>query len=163
MNYLYFYLLAFFVVLNIINFIFLLNKDKYKKTSFTIGVLSLLFSTIIIIIMNINYNSLIFKEFSDVLDKKLQFLNIVRDLNIFFATTSLITTLILAIISYKLNYKLLYIMTIISLLILTIILFFYKGIIITKSVINLSLLSWCLMNYYLNFAIIPLLIKKCKN
>lgn len=160
MSHFYFKLLIIFIVLNIVNFAFLSSKNKFKKISLIISILSLLFSIIIIFIMNNHYNSLILSEYSNMADEKNWFLNTVKDLNIFYIKVTLITTIIFTAIAYKVKYDVLYFITVTTLIILNIILFFYKGTIITKSFIDLSTLSISLIYYYLNFTIIPLSLKK---
>ncbi|MDD2392151.1 MAG: hypothetical protein PHU94_04380 [Bacilli bacterium] len=162
MSHFYFKLLIIFIILNIVNFAFLSSKDKFKKISLVINLLSLLFSIVIIFIMNAHYNSLILKEYNDIIDKKNWFLNTVKDLNIFYIKVTLITTIIFTIIAYKVRYDILYFIIVTTLITLNIILFFYKGTIITKSFIDLSTLSTSLIYYYLNFTIIPLSLKKLK-
>ncbi len=162
LNLYFFYSLIFFIILNIINLIILYNKTKLKTIVLTIGIVSLIFSTYHIFLLNSHYINAIIKEFYNSEEQITTFFNIVNELNITFGIVSLVLTLILSFLFIKIKYKSLHKLTIIILFVTSSILFFYKGIIITKTIIDFSLLSWCLICYYLNFATIPLLIKRYK-
>lgn len=153
--------LLIFIILSIINFIFLYKKSKFKKFSFIISIISLLFGLVLIILINKDFISLISKEFINSPQEKNYYFNIVIDFNITFFVTSLIIMTILLLLSIKVKYKLLYIISILLLIVVNIILFCSKGLIITKNVINIGMLAQCLIFYYLNLLTIPLLIKKC--
>ena len=153
--------LLIFIILSLINFIFLYKKSKFKKLSLIISIVSLLFGIILIIFINKDFISLISKEFINSPQEKNYYFNIVIDFNITFFVTSLIIMTILLLLSIKVKYKLLYIISILLLIVVNIILFCSKGLIITKNVINIGMLAQCLIFYYLNLLTIPLLIKKC--
>ena len=153
--------LLIFIILSLINFIFLYKKSKFKKHSLIISIISLLFGIVLIIFINKDFISLISKEFINNPQEINSYLNIVIDFNITFFVTSLIIMTILLLLSIKIKYKLLYIISILLLIVVNIILFCSKGVIITKNVINIGMLAQCLIFYYLNLLTIPLLIKKC--
>lgn len=153
--------LLIFIILSLLNFIFLYKKSKFKKLSLIINIISLLFGIVLIIFINKDFISLISKEFINSPQEKNDYFNIVIDFNITFCVTSLIITTILLLLSIKIKYKLLYIITILLLIVVNIILFCFKGLIITKNVVNIGMLAQCLIFYYLNLLTIPLLIKKC--
>ncbi len=153
--------LLIFIVLSLINFIFLYKKSKFKKLSLIINVISLLFGIVLIIFINKDFISLISKEFINSPQEKNYYFNIVIDFNITFFVTSLIIMTILLLLSIKVKYKRLYIISILLLIVVNIILFCCKGLIITKNVVNIGMLAQCLIFYYLNLLTIPLLIKKC--
>ena len=153
--------LLIFIILSLLNFIFLYKKSKFKKLSLIINVISLLFGIVLIIFINKDFISLISKEFINSPQEKSYYFNIVIDFNITFFVTSLIIMTILLLLSIKVKYKLLYIISILLLIVVNIILFCFKGLIITKNVVNIGMLAQCLIFYYLNLLTIPLLIKKC--
>lgn len=152
--------LLIFIILSIINFIFLYNKSKFKKLSLIINIISLLFGIVLIIFINKDFISLISNEFINSPQEINSYFSIVIDFNITFFVTSLIITTILLLLSIKIKYRLLYIISILLLIVVNIILFCSKGLIITKNVINIGMLAQCLISYYLNLLTIPLLIKK---
>lgn len=158
----FFYSLIIFIILNIINLFILSSKNRFKIVVLIIGIISLFFSTYHIFLLNWYYINAIIKEFYDSTEYLTRFFNIVNELNIIYGITSLLLISILTFLTFKNKYKLLLKITRISLLIVSSVLFIYKGVIITKTVIDFSLLSWCLICYYLNFATIPLLIKRYK-
>lgn len=160
MLYYHYEFLLIFIILSIINFIFLCSTSKFKKISFIINTISLLFGIVLIIFINKDFISLISNEFINNPQEANSYFNIVIDFNITFFVTSLIITTILFLLSIKIKYRLLYVISIVLLIVVNIILFCFKGIIITKNVINLGMLAQCLIFYYLNLLTIPLIIKK---
>lgn len=153
--------LLIFIILSLINFIFLYKKSKFKKLSFIISIISLLFGLLLIVFINKDFISLISKEFINNPQEKNYYFNIIIDFNITFFVTSLIIMTIQLLLSIKVKYKQLYIISILLLIVVNIILFCSKGLIITKNVINIGMLAQCLIFYYLNLLTVPLLIKKC--
>jgi hypothetical protein len=115
-----------------------------------------------IVMMNISYNNSILKEFYNLENDKLYFLNTVKELNLLYGIINLILMCILYLISRKIDFKRFHKITIVILTLSIITLLFFKGVLITKTVIDLSLLSASLNFYYLNLIIIPLLIQKYK-
>lgn len=150
------YSLLSFIIFNIISLFFLLYKDKFNKTALLLGAISIVFAIFHIILLNISYNN----EISESSYKVDWFFKVVRELNTTFGIVSIIITFMLFILSFKIRYYVFHAITIATLTVTLSILFLHKGLIITKTNIDLSTLSVCLMNYYLNFATMPLLFKK---
>lgn len=149
-----------FIILNLLNLSLLKRNTNYNNLSIGFTLTSITFGIINIIILNIKYHNLIFKEFYDSLIDLQWYIGTVFELNTLFASISLSITIFLFILSLKLDFKLFYTINISLVIIIGIYLFFSKGIIITKSVVDMSLLSNSIMIYYLNITSIPLILKK---
>lgn len=155
-------LLLIFLILNIINFVALYNKKKHKKLSLITNTLCLTFSIVMIITMNKEYISFLYKDNPVNI---FYYLNLVKKLNTFFFITSLISTIILLTISLlKIKYRVLYAITVVLLIILYIVLFFLdvSKTINIKYILDFGMLAECLKHYYLSIITIPLLLKNQK-
>ena len=158
MLYYHYNLFAIMIVLAITSLILLNHKLKYKKVTLIINLITICINILMIIIINIDFINLISKEYSSNSETLSTYFKIIFDFNITFFITSLIVTIILFILSKKVKYNLIYILTIIFLVIGSILLFCFKGFILTKNVVNFGMLSQCLSFYYMYLCIIPLLI-----
>ena len=156
----YFYLLLVFIVLNITNFVFLHSKEKFKKVSLILSGISLIFSTLMIVLINTSYVSLISKEYAQNVAQRDIYFNLMKELNLTFLIVAIIAIIVFLLLSRKFKYKYFYIDTVIILVGLNLALSLFRGIIITKDIIDFSTLSFSLIYYYLNFAIVPLVLKK---
>ena len=156
----YFYLLLVFIVINITNFVFLHSKEKFKKVSLILSGISLIFSTLMIVLINTSYAYLISKEYAQNVAQRDIYFNLMKELNLTFLIVAIIAIIVFLLLSRKFNYKYFYIDTIIILVGLNLALSLFRGIIITKDIIDFSTLSFSLIYYYLNFAIVPLVLKK---
>ena len=156
----YFDLLLVFIVINITNFVFLHSKEKFKKVSLILSGISLIFSTLMIVLINTSYVSLISKEYAQNVAQRNIYFNLMKELNLTFLIVAIIAVIVFLLLSRKFKYKYFYIDTIIILVGLNLALSLFRGIIITKDIIDFSTLSFSLIYYYLNFAIVPLVLKK---
>ena len=156
----YFDLLLVFIVINITNFAFLYSKEKFKKVSLILSGISLIFSTLMIVLINTSYAYLISKEYAQNVAQRDIYFNLMKELNLTFLIVAIIAIIVFLLLSRKFNYKYFYIDTIIILVGLNLALSLFRGIIITKDIIDFSTLSFSLIYYYLNFAIVPLVLKK---
>ena len=156
----YFYLLLVFIVINITNFVFLYSKEKFKKVSLILSGISLIFSTLMIVLINTSYVSLISKEYAQDVAQRDIYFSLMKELNLTFLIVAIIAIIVFLLLSRKFKYKYFYIDTVIILVGLNFALSLFRGIIITKDIIDFSTLSLSLIYYYLNFAIVPLVLKK---
>ena len=150
--------LSFFItlVLVIINYV-VLGKNKVSKI---LGIVSIIYSFIHIIIDNIYYYDLVYSQE--------YYINLYSDfmleLHLTFVIVALIEVILLFILKNKIKFDL-YKMITVSLFICTILtLIVFRGIIITKTIVDISTYAWILIINYINFINIPLyLFKKNKN
>ncbi len=151
-----------FIVLAIVNFILLSKKIKSKKLTLIVNSIIILINIFMIIMINTDFLNLISKEYANNTETLNKYYGIIYNFNITFLITSFIVTTILLILSKKIKYNTLYIITIVSLIIGSILLFCFKGFIITKDTINFGMLAQCLSFYYMYLCQIPLLTTKFK-
>ena len=144
------------LVLVISNYV-ILGKNKVSKI---LGMLSFIYSFIHIIINNIYYYDLVYSQE--------YYINLYSDfmleLQLTFIIVALIEVILLFILKNKIRFNL-YKMITISLFICTMLtLIVFKGIIITKTIVDISTYAWVLIINYINFINIPIyLFKKNKN
>ena len=144
------------LVLVIINYV-ILGKNKVSKI---LGMLSFIYSFIHIIINNIYYYDLVYSQE--------YYINLYSDfmleLQLTFIIVALIEVILLFILKNKIRFNLYKTITV-SLFICTIlILIVFRGIIITKTIVDISTYAWVLIINYINFINIPIyLFKKNKN
>lgn len=159
----YTWILMIFIILSIINMIFFHSKEKYRKVNIVCYLISLIFSTLFIIIINIDYNKSIINEFA-LDDERLNFyLDMQNDINVRYIIATLILTFISFIFTirkFNIRYIIIYDLILGLQLISHVYLFFFGCIIITKGVIDMSALSIFLMWQYLNISLLPLAIAK---
>ena len=144
------------LVLVIINYV-ILGKNKFSKI---LGIVSIIYSFIHIIINNIYYYDLVYSQE--------YYINLYSDfmleLQLTFIIVALIEVILLFILKNKIRFNLYKTITV-SLFICTIlILIVFRGIIITKTIVDISTYAWVLIINYINFINIPIyLFKKNKN
>ena len=144
------------LVLVIINYV-ILGKNKFSKI---LGIVSIIYSFIHIIIDNIYYYDLVYSQE--------YYINLYSDfmleLQLTFIIVALIEVILLFILKNKIRFNLYKTITV-SLFICTIlILIVFRGIIITKTIVDISTYAWVLIINYINFINIPIyLFKKNKN
>ena len=161
----YFLALIAFLIISLINIIFLHNEHKFKKLSIFLSCFVIILAIIFIIILNIDYICRIEKISKYLTEKDINFcINTLKDMNFIFAISSIILCLALFAMSFiKIKYLTLYDISIISIFIVYFILLFWKRYSINKFNIDFIGLALDLRSYYLCIGILPLLIKKSKN
>lgn len=161
----YLILLGIFILLSLVNMVFLYSKEKFKKLSMAFYGISLVYSIIAIFVTNVTYRYNILNGLPKGASRIRTYLDLLKQLNIDYIIISLIMlvaffVLVFLFRVFGVKYIILYDLIVGIQVILHVYLFFFKGIIITKDNIDLSLLSGSLMWYWLNFAFIPLVYSK---
>lgn len=143
------------ILLVVINYI-IVGKSKYSKT---FAIISIIYSVFQIIFDNIYYLNLIKQD-----DYYISlYSDLIKDLNITFILVTIIELVFLLIIKLKIRFDLYKTITIAVFICTVIYLIVFRGIIITKTIVDMSTFSWILILNYINFINIPLLFIKNRN
>ena len=140
------------IALVTLNYI-MLKKSNYSKS---FGVISILYSIFQVILCNIYYVSLI--NSSEYYIKLYSELTL--NLNKIFILVTVVELIVLLILKSKINFKLHKIITIVLYISTTIFLILFKGMIISKTIVDISLFAWVLIINYINLINIPILFSK---
>lgn len=146
------YSLVIVIALVTLNYI-MLKKSNYSKS---FGVISILYSIFQVILCNIYYVSLI--NSSEYYIKLYSELTL--NLNKIFILVTVVELIVLLILKSKINFKLHKIITIVLYISTTIFLILFKGMIISKTIVDISLFAWVLIINYINLINIPILFSK---
>jgi len=146
------YSLVIVIALVTLNYI-MLKKSNYSKS---FGVISILYSIFQVILCNIYYISLI--NSSEYYIKLYSELTL--NLNKIFILVTVVELIVLLILKSKINFKLHKIITIVLYISTTIFLILFKGMIISKTIVDISLFAWVLIINYINLINIPILFSK---
>ena len=146
------YSLVIVIALVTLNYI-MLKKSNYSKS---FGVISILYSIFQVILCNIYYVSLI--NSSEYYIKLYNELTL--NLNKIFILVTVVELIVLLILKSKINFKLHKIITIVLYISTTIFLILFKGMIISKTIVDISLFAWVLIINYINLINIPILFSK---
>ena len=161
---LYFIILVVYLLLNLINIIFLYNEEKYKKTSIFLSILIITIAILFIVILNVDDILRINRVSRYFTRQELTFCkNTIMDINISFFIFSILLCLIIFFISFSIIKH----TTVCDISIDLIfsgyfILLFWKRYHINKFNIDFIGLALDLRSYYLSICILPLLLRKCK-